>query len=135
MAFNGYLIKVGTHSTDFEHFIIAQSYHVSRKIFDLGSYRDADGVLKRTTLDHESWTISFNIRPVTNTELQKFMNMLRENFTVAKERKLSLNFYNPENDNYITTDVYLPDPDFVIDKITSPTEIKFRETQIKFIGY
>lgn len=136
MAFSGYLIKVGNHTTDLEHFIIAQSYHVSKKVMDLGSFRDGDGVLRRTVLDHVSYTISFNIRPVTNTELQVFMNMIRSNFTVAKERKLSLKFYLPETDSYVTTSVYMPDPDFTIDKIDEEkNEIKYRETQIKFIGY
>lgn len=144
MAFAGYLIKCGSMSEEMtdgsdikllHSFIIAQSYHVSKKIFDLGSFRDADGILKRTVLDHVSWTISFNIRAVTNTELQKFMNLIRSNYTSPKERKLSLKFYNPENDSYVTTDVYLPDPDFTIDKIIGTEEIKFKETQIKFIGY
>ena len=136
MAVNKYLINFGNDSEEFAHFIIAQSYHVSKKVMDLGSFRDADGILKRNVLDHVSYTISFNIRSVTNTELQKFLSIIRRRYSVSKERKLSLKFYNPESDSYITQDVYMPDPDFIIDKIDlDKNEIKYKETQIKFIGY
>lgn len=136
MAFNKYLINLGNDSEKFAHFIIEQSYHVSKKIMDLGSYRDGNGELKRTVLDHVPYTISFTLRKVDNTNLQVFMNMIRKRFTVAKERKLPLTFYCPETDGYIQQDVYMPDPDFTIDHIdVTNNQIFFKETTIKFIGY
>ena len=136
MAFQGYLIKIGTHTEDLEHFIIEQSYHVSKKPLDLGAARDGDGILRRNVLDHVPYTISFNIRNVNNIELQEFLNIIRGNYIIAKERKLSLTFYNPEGDNYVTQAVYMVDPDFNIDKIDLKTNtVNFKSTQIKFIGY
>ena len=136
MAFNKYLIDFGNDSEKFAHYIIEKSYHVSKKIMDLGSYRDGNGELRRTVLDHIPYTVSFAIRPVSNTELQVFLNMIRTRFTVAKERKLPLKFYCPETDGYITQDVYMPDPDFTIDHIdVKNNQIFFKETTIKFIGY
>lgn len=152
MSFNGYLLKCGSMPETINNkpamsiedseirrlhsYIIAQSYKPSKKVFDLGSFRDADGVLKRNVLDHISWTISFNVRPVNNTQMQEFLGLIRKYFTNAKERKLNITFYNPENDNYVTAAVYMPDPEFNIDTIDwEDKQIKYRETTIKFIGY
>ena len=136
MAFNGYLISVGQYSIELEHFIVAQSYHVSKKVIDLNSYRDGDGILRRNALDHIPYSISFDIKRCNNTELQKFLNMIRSNFISTKERKLMLNFYNPENDDYISQEVYMPDPDFVIERIEPENnQIYYKTIQIKFIGY
>lgn len=147
MSFKGYLINIGNNPTStseqlennvmhFERYIIAQSYHVSKKPLDLDSKRDGDGILRRNVLEHVPYTISFNLRKLNNHEVQDFMNHVRNSFTLAKERKLNLNFYNPEDDDYKTIEVYLVDPDFTIDHIDEEhNEIRYRETQIKFIGY
>jgi hypothetical protein len=135
MAFSGYLIKIGSNpDMFFEHFIIAQSYKVSKKIIDLNSFRDGNGELKRNALDHVSYTINFDIKPLNNTRMQEFLNAIRSNFSVAKERKVAVTFYNPESDSYITADFYMPDPEFNIEKIEAG-QVYFRQTTIKFIGY
>ena len=137
MAFNGYLIKIGGYTDAVEKYIVHRSYHVSKKPLDLDSNRDGDGILKRNVLDHVPYTISFNLRQnLNNSDVQFFMRTIRNNFTIAKERKLSLEFYNPEDDNYITQDVYLVDPDFIIDHIDMDRkQVFYREIQIKFVGY
>lgn len=137
MAFNGYLIQIGGKTTEIEKYIVHRSYHVSKKPLDMDSNRDGDGILKRVVLDHVPYTISFNLRNnLTNTDVQSFMSSIRASYTVPKERKLMLTFYNPEDDDYIAQDVYLVDPDFVIDHIDVKTnQIVYREISIKFIGY
>jgi hypothetical protein len=137
MSFNGYLIQIGGYTDAIEKYIVHRSYHVSKKPLDLDSNRDGDGVLKRNVLDHVSYTISFNLRNnLNNTDIQHFMGAIRSSYINTRERKLSLTFYNPEGDNYITHDVYMVDPDFNIDHIDLKTnQIIYRETQIKFVGY
>lgn len=140
MSFSGYLVKNDSMSDDdiikLHTFIVDESYHVSKKPFDLDPERDGNGVLKRNVLDNISYTVNFNIRRVNNTQLQEFLNLIRSHYTVAKERKLPLTFYNPETDDYITHDFYMVDPDFNIERIDRKLgEVYYRPTQIKFIGY
>lgn len=134
MSFNGYLIKIGSNDTFFEHYMVAQSYQVTKKMLDYGSFRDGDGILKRNCLDHVSYIIQFDIKPCDNLKLAQFMGAIKSHFSIAKERKVEVTFYNAEDDNYITQDFYVPDPDFKIDHIEGNT-VFFRQTTIKFIGY
>ena len=134
MAFDGYLLQTGSYDTFFNSYIVAASYKVAKKVLDVDSYRDANGVLHRNAMPHLSYNIEFNIKPLDNTRLETFMSALRENFTVSIERKLSLTFYVPEDNAYDTTDVYMPDIDFQINHIEGNV-IKYYETTIKFIGY
>lgn len=140
MAFNGYLIKFSdmdnSQIENLHKFIVDESYHVSKKPLDLDPERDGNGILQRNVLDHVPYTVNFTIRRVNNIQLQEFMSMIRSRYTIVKERKLSLTFYNPENDNYVTQDAYLVDPDFNIERIERASNlVYFRPTQIKFIGY
>lgn len=135
MAFSGYLIKIGSNPDKFfEHYIIAQSYKVSKKIIDLNSYRDGNGELRRNALDHVSYTINFDVKAMDNERMQTFLEAIRSNFSVQKERKVSVTFYLPESDGYETADFYMPDPEFTITKIEN-NQVYFANTTIKFIGY
>lgn len=135
MAFSGYLISIGSNPEKFfEKFIVCQSYKVSKKIIDLNSYRDGNGELKRNALDHVSYTITFDVKPMNNTRMQTFLDGIRSNFSIPKERKVSVTFYNPESDSYVTSDFYMPDPEFTIEKIENG-QVYFKTTTIKFIGY
>lgn len=134
MAYNGYLIKIGTYDTFFDTFIQYQSYIVSRKIQDADSYRDANGVLHRNVLEHESLVVEFTVRSMNNIELERFYSAIRSNFISPKERRVSLICYMPELNDYITEQVYMPDPDFTIRRIEGPLVI-YEPTKIKFIGY
>lgn len=137
MSFAGYLIKIGGYTDAVEQYIVHRSYHVSKKPLDLDSNRDGDGILKRNVLDHVPYTVSFNLRNnLNNIQIQHFMSIVRSQFTISRERKLVLEFYNPEDDNYISQDVYLVDPDFIIDHIDlKSNQVFYREISIKFVGY
>lgn len=135
MAYEGYLIRIGSNSTDFfGNYIVCQTYKVSKKIIDLSSYRDGNGELRRNALDHVSYTINFSIKPLDNTRLQTFLSAIRSNFIIEKERKVPVTFYSPESDSYITADFYMPDPEFTISRIEG-NQVFFEKTTIKFIGY
>lgn len=134
MGFNGYLIQIGSYSTFFEQYIQYQSYKVSRKVQDLDSYRDANGVLHRNVLDHDSYVIELTLRPLNNLELENVMSAIRSNYISEKERKVNITFYVPELNNYMTIEAYMPDPDTPIRKIEGPI-VKYDPIQLKFIGY
>lgn len=134
MAFSGYLISIGSYSDFFNSYIKASTYKVTKKVLDVDSYRDANGVLHRNAMPHLSYTIEFEVKPLDNTRLQTLLSAIRSNFTTAIERKLSMTFYMPEDDDYATTDVYMPDIDFPINHIEG-TVIKYDSFTLKFIGY
>ena len=136
-GFQGYLIRIGTYSDFFEQYIQFQSYKVSRKIQDLDSYRDANGVLHRTALDHDSFVVELTLRKLNNNEAEEVMSAIRSNFTVPGERKLKLTFWLPEiNDYKQNIDVYMPDPEFTIRSHEVENNLLIYEpTTLKFIGY
>lgn len=110
MAYQGYLIKVGDYTIDTKRFVKADSYSVYRNIQDLDSYRDANGYLHRTALDHVPNKVEFETPPMlTNFEFAELMLNIRRNFTVTSERKASVTLYIPELDDYVTQDMYMPD--------------------------
>lgn len=134
MAYNGYLIKVGNYEIPLS-MMRAETYKVSKKVLDVDSYRDANGELHREALDHYSAVITFNVPPLkTNKEISAFLSNIQANYTIPKERKAVIEFYMPETDNYVTLNMYMPDPEFTIYMATKQF-IKYNETPIEFIGY
>lgn len=134
MAYQGYLIKVGNYEIPLS-MMRAETYKVSKKILDLDSYRDANGELHRETLSHYSAVVTFNIPSLkTNKEVSAFLGNIQANYTVPQERKAVVEFYMPETDNYVTLNMYMPDPEFTMYMATKEF-IKYNETPIEFIGY
>lgn len=137
MAFNGTLLTVGNYAIDGTYYINYKSYNVTRQIQDLDSFRNANGVLVRNALDHVPIKIELETREnLTNTDIAEFWGNIRSNFTVAKERKATVTAYVPEIDGYVTQDMYVPNPQFKIKRITPDTNIIYYEPiRIAFIGY
>lgn len=134
MAYQGYLIKVGNYEIPLS-MMRAETYKVSKKILDLDSYRDANGELHREALSHFSAVITFNTpSQKTNKEISSFFGNIQANYTVPQERKAVVEFYMPETDNYVTLNMYMPDPEFTMYMATK-NFIKYNETPIEFIGY
>lgn len=133
MAYQGYLLKVGNYEFPTDK-IIEKTYKVSKKVQDLDSYRNANGVLKRNALSHTPYVISFDVKSMNNAEMGDIMSNLKNRFSVPVERKLSVTAYNPEDDNYFTQSMYLPDLEFTIKRI-SDTIVIYEEMTFEFIGY
>ena len=135
MAYQGYLIKVGGYTISGKKYIKAESYNVTKNIQDLDSYRDANGVLHRTALDHAPLKIEFETPPLlTNEDIGELFSNIRENSLVLKERKVSVTAYVPELDDYVTQEMYMPDPKFSIYGVFDNV-IKYNPVRIAFIGY
>lgn len=135
MAYQGYLIKVGSYTISGKKFIRADSYSVTRNIQDLDSYRDANGVLHRTVLGHVPLKVEFETPAMlTNSDVAELFGNIRSNFTIPKERKASVTVYVPELDEYITQDMYMPDPQFIMYGIFNEV-VRYNPIRIAFIGY
>lgn len=134
MSYNGYLIKVGNYTIP-QKLIQAESYDVSMHIQDLDSFRDANGVLHRTALEHIVHEVNFNLVPMlTNSDVSDIWGKIRTNYTVASERKVSATLYVPELDDYVTQDMYMPDTKFPIYG-TYENKITYNAISVSFIGY
>lgn len=136
MAFNGYLIKMGADVFPLS-FVYKSSYTVTpNRRQDVDPTRNANGVLERNVLDHMPSTISFQTKPMYNNELNELMTFIRSHYSVEKEKKIVLEYYCPDIDDYKTGEFYLPDISFPIDMVdTKNKRILYREFQLEFIEY
>lgn len=138
MAFDGTLLTVGNYAITGDIYINAKSYKVTRNTQDLDSYNDANGYLHRFVLPHNPVKIEFQTRPdMTNEEWNDFWGPIASQFPdgrTSTERKVSVTAYVPELDDYVTEDMYIPDPEMTINHITDNV-IFYDAVRIAFIGY
>lgn len=133
MAYAGYLVKVGNYIIPNSK-IRANTFKTVKTIIDLDTYRDANGVLHRNALDHVPYKVELNLITMYNTDLQTILSGIKNNFSVPKERKANVTFYDSESDSYITQEMYMPDIDFSMYGIFDD-KILYNEITLKFIGY
>lgn len=135
MAYSGFLIKVGNYTIPADKYIKANGYSVTKNTQDLDSYRDANGVLHRTALEHYVHKVEFETPAMlTNKEMSALMANIRDNYLVAAERKVLATIYVPELDAYETQEMYMPDPQFTIYGIFNNV-IRYNSIRFAFIGY
>lgn len=139
MAFNGYLLKLGGASgTIFPmKYIKVEGYDITpNQRMESEAKRAITGVLHRTTVAHTASKIEFNTPNMTNLEVAEMMQLFRSNWTSTAERKLSLQYYDPETNTYKTGDFYMPDIKFPIQRVDLENNlIYYGETRIAFIEY
>lgn len=136
MAFNGYLLKMGEDIFPLS-FVYKESYKVvPNRRQDLDSSRNANGKLQRNVLDHMSSTISFQTKPMWNDELNELMSFIRSHYSVEKEKKMILEYYCPDVDEYQVGEFYLPDTEYPISRVDlENNKIFYSGFQLEFIEY
>lgn len=135
MAYQGYLIKVGSYIIPTDKYVKADSYSVTRIVQDLDSARDANGILHRTALSHVPHKIEFETPAMlTNTDMADLFGNIRRNYLIAEERKLMVTAYIPELDDYVTQEMYMPDTQFTIYG-NYQNKITYNAVRLAFIGY
>lgn len=136
MAYNGYLIKMGVDIFPLS-FVFANSYTVTpNRRQDVDSNRNANGILDRNVLDHMPSTISFQTKPMWNNELNAMMTFIRSHYSIEKEKKIVLEYYCPDIDEYKTGEFYVPDIAFPINMVDNEhNAILYNSFQLDFIEY
>ena len=136
MAFNGYLLKIGgDYTITGANYVNEKSYKVTRNIQDLDSYRDANGVLHRQALEHVPLKIEIHTREnLTNDQLATFLGAIRSRYINAAERKCLVQAFVPELNDYVTQEMYMPDPEITI-KIIKNGVVKYDSIRLAWIGY
>ena len=133
MAYSGFLIKVGDYKIP-HSWIKAETYSALWSGQDLDSYRDSNGKLHRTALEHFLGKVEFETPPLkTNTEVAAFMKKIRDQYTDKTEKKANVTFYVPELDDYKTQEMYMPDITFQI-YFAGKNEIKYNPFRFAFIA-
>lgn len=134
MAYQGYLIKINGVALPYS-FMKAETYKVTKHGQDLDSYRDANGLLHRTALEHFVAKVEFETPPLkTNEDIKELMSYIKPQYIMPTEKKLSVEVYIPEDDDYMTQDMYVPDISFEI-YYADANVIKYNPVRIAFIGY
>lgn len=137
MAYSGYLIKVGgSNGTQLPmKYIKVEGYDVSpNQRMEVEAKRDVTGVLHRTTVAHTATKVEFNTPKMTNYDVDAMMTLFRNNWSSTAERKLTIQYYDPETDSYKEGTFYMPDIKFPINRVNGNT-IYYNEIRIAFIEY
>lgn len=134
MAYNGYLIKVGSYIIPFKY-IKFNTFQSFMSITDLDSYRDANGELHRNALSHIVCKCEFETPAMLTTEdFADLMSNIRSNYTLASERKATCSVYVAEIDDYIEQDMYMPDPQPTFYSVHTG-KLEMNPCRLAFIGY
>ena len=137
MAFNGYLIKLGGSGGTVlpMTYMKAEGYKVTpNQRMESEAKRDVEGYLHRVTVPHTASKIEFNTPILTNRQVNAMMSLIRNHWISAAERKLLIEYYDPETDSYKSGYVYIPDIDFPIKRVDG-NMIYYGEIRIAFIEY
>ena len=141
MAFSGYLLKIGTGNNAIEfpmEYIEFDTYSATpNQRMEKKANRNAKGVLVRSTLPHMPYKVEFEtVEGLTNTQVAQINDMLEDAFTVARERKLDITYYDNEKDRYKTAHVYMPDVTYKIKRIDKEhNKIYYNKLRYAFIEY
>ena len=139
MAFKGYLIKLGgENGTPLPlKYMRYETYKITpNQRMDYNSTRDSLGVLHRTVVSHTATKIEFNMPRMDNWAVEDFMRLIRKYWTSTAERKITLYYYDMENNSYKSGTFYMPDIDFTISNVDEYNGIiNYAETRVAFIEY
>lgn len=134
MAYQGYLIKVGDYKIP-HSMIRANTYQAYRNGQDLDSFRNGNGELNRTALEHFVIKIEFEtIAMLTDDEFGDLMSNISSNYINKTEKKLVVSAYIPELNNYITQEAYMPDVKPTI-YFADGSKVQYNPIRLAFIGY
>ena len=117
-------------------YIQASSYQATpSQRQDLDSYQDSQGNLHRTVVPHDRTKIIFktmdNLSLAEKQEIQAFFNAAMTN---ARERKVTLTYWNDEDNIYKTGSFYIPDVTYPIKRIMG-NDIVYDSVEYHLIEY
>lgn len=134
MAYNGYLLKVGTTEVPMS-LMQAKTYKITpNQRLDVDSFSNANLVLQRKVADHTRTKIEFTTVQMLNTTWQSLWGIFSSAFISNSERDLNLEYYDPETNSYKVARVYMPDTEMQIYG-TYSDRIEYLPIRIAFIEY
>lgn len=139
-GFAGWLIKCVTNGTPVEiplKYMRAETYTVTPdQRMEWSAERDVTGVLHRETVQNLPPKIEFNTPLMTNSDINALNNIIKAAFTSYQQRNITIQFYDPERDQYWEWDCYMPDVKYHIRNADTVNNIiNYEELRYAFIGY
>ena len=140
MAYEGYLVKVGSTSGNIDHeiplqFIKADTYSVVWSTTDVDSFRNAEGTLVRNTvLPNKVMKVEFETPDISNTDFETEMAKIRARYVNSTEKSIYVKAWVPELGVYKTDKCYLPDINVSI-RFANNSKIRYNPIRLAFIGY
>ena len=139
-SFDGWLIRVkqgGSYVEIPPRFMRAETYSVTPdQRMEWSAERDISGVLHRETVPNTPPKIEFKTPLMTNTDINALNTIIQTGFTDVLQRNVTIQFYDPELDEYWEWDCYMPDVKYQIRNIDTVNKIvNYEETRYAFIGY
>lgn len=142
MAFTGYLIKVsssenGTFVEIPPTYIRAETYKVTPdQRMEWSAERDINGFLHRETVENMPPKIEFETPLMTSAKVNALNTIISNAYSNSSERKLWVQFYDPETDTYKKHECYMPDVAYKIRNIdTTNNVVNYEQLRYAFIGY
>ena len=139
-GFDGWLIAVVANGTPVEiplKYMRAETYSVTPdQRMEWSAERDVSGLLHRETVQNCPPKIEFETPLMTNAEIATLNGIIQAGFTNALARKLTIQFYDPEKDEYWSWDCYMPDVKYEIRNVDAVNKvINYEQLRYAFIGY
>lgn len=139
-GFAGWLIKCVTNGTPVEiplKYMRAETYTVTPdQRMEWSAERDVTGVLHRETVANLPPKIEFSTPLMTNSDINTLNGIIRAAFTNYRQRNITIQFYDPERNQYWEWDCYMPDVKYNIRNAdTANNIINYEELRYAFIGY
>jgi hypothetical protein len=133
MAYAGYLLKVNGVIIPNKYILMGSYKPTPHQETDLDSYLDGDGYLDRSVLPHDRTKIEFNTIPyMTLSDKMEMQTLLP---TSRKKRiKLTVEYWDDENNSYDIGDFYVPPIEYIIND-ASDTDIIYDSLRIALIQY
>lgn len=139
-GFSGWLIKAVTNGTPVEiplKYIRAETYTVTPdQRMEWSAERDVTGVLHRETVANLPPKIEFNTPLMPNSDINTLNGIIKAALTDYLQRNITIQFYDPERDQYWEWDCYMPDVKYTIRMADVPNStIHYEQLRYAFIGY
>ena len=139
MAYSSFLIKLGgSGGTALSlEYIQYETYKVTpNQRMDIEAGRDSTGLLHRSVVSHTATKVEFETPYMDNSKVDALMTLIRGYWTSTKERKINLQYYDPETNSYKSGTFYMPDIEFNIRNIdTNKNVVNYDPIRIAFIEY
>lgn len=137
--FQGWLIKFGNVRLP-NSFLVADGWESTpNQRMEIDAYRDANVLLHRETAANYKTKIKLNIRELTLAErvaLDNVIGLATLPATDARQRRVSVTYWNDESLSYVSGIFYIPDLTYVIHRVDEETnDIEYQPFSLTLIEY
>ena len=142
MGYSNYLIKIigqGQYGTNYVlpmENILERSYKGTYSTLDKDSKRNGNGKLIRTVLPRKVAHCAVTVRALDNDTIGTMMSNIQSRYISGKEleKKVIAEIWVAEINDYVQSEMYVPDIEFTVKKIENG-KVFYDQFTLEFIGY